>query len=166
MTANTSSKLPVMLQIKRKPLLTNRQSAFQFDDGPFALNRPFLAMPCDVAQRIFLGRGGSCMGWVCCECCMRTKTWAKLPFEAAHCGAHARRRLKQVFARDGMQIAVEALRRIGASHIETPIFCARRAEWLDVPAASQRKRPVPAAEICAASVAVGTKVSVASSIND
>lgn len=38
------------------------------------------------------------------------------PIRVAHCWAHARRKLKEVFDRDGSEIAAEGLRRIAEIH--------------------------------------------------
>ena len=47
------------------------------------------------------------------------------PIRVAHCWAHARRKLKEVFDRDGSEIAAEGLRRIAE-------FCAVEADILGI----------------------------------
>ncbi len=46
------------------------------------------------------------------------------PIRVAHCWAHARRKLKEVFDRDGSEIAAEGLRRIAEFYASRPTFVA------------------------------------------
>lgn len=91
---------------------------------------------CENAVYILQGFDGIVQldGYTGCNRLTRPSRTGGAPITVAHCWAHARRKLKEVFDRDGSEIAAEGLRRIAKLYrIETEVRGMARPAALGTP---------------------------------